>query len=250
MCRGRMPSAATRSRKGASMAENWKITVVSSGVSTRAILFQPTRPRTSTSGLSSTVVGEGHVAGGERRAVVPLHARAQLEGIAQPVLRDAAIVERGHLDGERRRVLELVVDLDQRGVDELADLGRHREPGDRPPDPIGLLRRAVHDLAAGLGLLRARAGSDGGEGEDREGDGEATRLHPWASVGNGCAYRNAPPARRPGVCPDELGGWRSGVGVHCRMFSGGPSSRCAEELGRRTGARGAVPLPRRGLEES
>ena len=32
-----------RSRKGASMAENWKITVVSSGVSTRAILFQPTR---------------------------------------------------------------------------------------------------------------------------------------------------------------------------------------------------------------
>ena len=37
------------------MAEKWKITVVSSGVSTRAILFQPTRPRTSTSGLSSTV---------------------------------------------------------------------------------------------------------------------------------------------------------------------------------------------------
>ena len=51
MWRGRMPNVATRSRKGASTVAKRKTTVVSSGVSTPAILFQPARPRTSTAGF-------------------------------------------------------------------------------------------------------------------------------------------------------------------------------------------------------
>ncbi len=55
MCFGSRPAVATRSRNGASTAENWKTTVCSSGVSTREILFQPTRPRTSIAGSITTL---------------------------------------------------------------------------------------------------------------------------------------------------------------------------------------------------
>ena len=105
-----------------------------------------------------------HVRRGDRLAVMPLQALAQLEGPGELV-----VAHRPALDHLRPR-LELGVEREERVVDQVAvvadDVGRR-------PDRIDDLEIRVHDDLQRL----ARLGVDGRRGEQRNGGKQSTTQH-------------------------------------------------------------------------
>ena len=128
---------------------------------------------------------ERDVARVERRAVLPLHAAAQMIRDRQAVLRDAAVLERRHHRRELGHELVPIAVVEEVARPEHRDVGVDLKRAEQRVERVRIVdARDAQDAGAGPGVASAalrrsrRSGCTGGAGRDarargqRDGDGE------------------------------------------------------------------------------